>query len=847
MKVNATPGIFALILASGSACAQQPASPNPHWAQSDPRLAVAGISLDRAWAILDRIPAEHDALLPWIRPVGATPAALDTAAMRALLAQAPMEDTPEAELNPVVIDLPMPEGGFQAFAVYESPVMAPELQANYPDIRTYAGVGLEDDTARVRITMTPAGFDAQIRRSGPDAYIDRYTRGNDTLYTAYLKRDLTPPSADWSCSFNPEIHDQREVHGWVRRNENDDAPNLNLVLPPVTRKEYRLAFVANGEYTVFHGGTVAAGLAAVTTMTNRVTGIYEDELGIKFNLVPNQNLLIFTNPATDGLSNDTNLINETTPRINSVIGSANYDVGHGVSTGSGGVAALGVICTTSKGAGTTGLPSPTGDPFLVDYVAHEMGHQFGGNHTFNGDSGSCAGGNRSAANAYEPGSGTTIMAYAGICGNDDVQPNSDPFFHYRSLQEITAHVTTGSGNNCDAAFASGNNTPVVDAGPNFTIPQGTPFFITATGSDPDGDTVTYSWEQYNLGPQQDVSAADNGSSPLFRSFDPTTSPTRYIPDLLDLNNGTLTRGEKYATTNRTLTMRVTARDNNPSGGGFATDTASVTVTTAAGPFNVTSQATPTTSSTGLLTVTWAVANTDTALGATQVDILFSTNAGASFDYVLASGVPNDGSETVSLPGVTTTTGRVMVRATGRNFFDINSANITVTLPPEPIVITYPSGLPTQLDEGEPTDVLVNIDPGSFVLNPSEIFMLSGFNTPLPINRLDLVPQGGNNYLATLPAGACDDVLSFGFVVTTNTGIEVTDPVNPFEYYQATVVCAPADCPADTNADGSLTPADFSAWIAAFNAQSPACDQNADNACTAADFSAWIANFNAGCP
>ncbi len=841
--MNRTIGCLVLLLASaGTATSQQSHQPTIHWAETNPQVVVKSLSVDDAWAIIDRVPAISATQESWVRPDAFTAAALDPQAMRQNLAAAPMEGTPEAELNPIIIDLPMPEGGFQAFAIYESPVMEAPLQAKYPMIRTYAGQSLEDETAHVRLTMTPAGFDAQIRRAGLHAYIDRYSKSDDTIYASYYKKDLDRSNQTWSCSFDDAQHGG-DLHGWAARHGNDTPPLA--LLAPVTRKEYRLAVVAVGEYTQFHGGTVASGLAAVVTMVNRASGIYSDEVGVKFNLVANQDQLIYTNSTTDGLSNNSNLLNEVTPRINSVIGSGNYDVGHGVSTASGGVAFLGVICTSNKGGGTTGLPQPIGDPFYVDYVAHEMGHQFGGSHTFNGDSGSCAGGNRTASSAYEIGSATTIMGYAGICGNDNVQNNSDAYFHYRSQFQINAHISSGSGNNCDAPFSSGNNTPVVDAGSNFTVPRGTPFFMTATGSDPDGDTVLYCWEEYDLGPQQDANAADNGSSPLFRSFSPTTSPTRYFPDLLDLNNGTLTRGEKYANTNRTLTMRVTARDNNPNGGGWATDTASVTVTTAAGPFDVTSQSSPTTITNGQMTVTWSVANTNTIIGATQVDILFSTNAGASFDYVLASGVSNDGSEVVTLPSVLTNNGRVMVRGTGFNFFDMNSAAITVDVPPEPIVVTYPSGLPTQLDEGEPTDILVNIDPGTFTLNANELFMQYAVNFNVPFNRVDLVPQGGDNYIATLPAGACDDELYFNFTVTPVTGTTVHDPANPLDSYLATVVCAPS-CVADTNGDGMLTPADFTAWVAAFNTAGPACDQNGDTACTPADFTAWVANFNAGC-
>ena len=830
---------------AGTALSQQPTQPTTHWATTSPEFAVQSVSVDGAWALIDNVPASRTAGEAWVRPNMFNAAVLDTAAMRELLSAAPLEGTPDAEREPVIIDLPMPEGGFQAFAIYESPVMEAPLQAKYPMIRTYAGQSLEDDTARVRLTMTPSGFDAQVRRAGLHAYIDRYSKNDDSVYAAYYKKDLDRSDNNWSCSHDESIHGSPDVHGWAQDNRSITPPMARLAA--VTRKEYRLAMLCTGEYGQYHGGTVASALAAIVTCVNRVTGIYEDEVGVKFNLVANNDQVVYTNSATDGLSNNSSLLNQVTGRLNSVIGSSNYDVGHGLSTGAGGVAYLGVICTSNKGGGVTGLAQPIGDPFYVDYVAHEMGHQFGGSHTFNGDSGSCAGGNRSSSSAYEIGSATTIMGYAGICGNDNIQNNSDAYFHYRSQFQINAHITSGSGNNCDAAFATGNNTPIVDAGPSISIPQGTPFFLTATGSDPDGDTVLYCWEEYDRGPQQDANAPDNGSSPLFRSFPPTTSPTRYFPDLIDLNNGTLTRGEKYPMTNRTMTMRVTARDNNPSGGGWATDTTSVSVTTSAGPFNVTSQSSPTTITDGQLDVTWDVANTNTVLGATQVDILFSTNAGASFDYVLATGVPNDGSETVTLPDVFTNNGRVMVRATGFNFFDINSSNITIDVPPEPVVITFPNGIPSEFSDTDATEILVNIDPGTYTLDGSNLTMIYSVGLPFPLTSVALTPAGGDNYTASIPAGACDDEVVFNFIVGVLDGDDVYSPADPLQFYSGSVVCESDDCLADANGDGVLSPADFSAWVAAFNAMAPECDQNADSVCSPADFSAWVANYNAGCP
>ncbi|MEL6616073.1 MAG: zinc-dependent metalloprotease family protein, partial [Bacteroidota bacterium] len=382
----------------------------------------------------------------------------------------------------------------------------------------------------------------------------------------------------------------------------------------------------------------------------------------------------------------------------------NYDVGHVFSTGGGGVAFLGVICTGSKGGGVTGLGAPVGDAFDVDYVAHELGHQFGGNHTFNGDSGSCAGGNRNGSTAYEPGSGSTIQAYAGICGNDNLQNNSDPYFHGISLDEMTTHVTTGSGGSCGTTTSTGNTIPTVTASGGYTIPAGTPFTLTGSATDDTPGTLTYTWEEFDLGPQADVNA---GTVPYFRSFEPTADGnTRTFPQMSRLLAGQQpVIGETLPTTSRSLTFRLTARDNAPGGGAINDATVSLDVDGSAGPFAVTFASASGQSYSGAVNVTWDVAGTASgAVNTPNVEILFSDNNGASFDYVLTPSTANDGSETVTLPNLTTSQGRLLIRGVGNVFFNVNPQPFSVTPggPPAEIAVSPSSVSETVAPEASTT-------------------------------------------------------------------------------------------------------------------------------------------------
>jgi cysteine-rich repeat protein len=599
---------------------------------------------------------------------------LTISAFESALALAPPEKSPGGG---VLISLPMPDGSFQQFLVENSPVMAPQLAQMHPEITTYLAVAEDNAATTARLDLTPAGFHAMVFRPEGTVYIDPYQTGSALEYISYYKRELQNSREPFYCGVTGQPIDAPE-----------NVPDHNLMTPVGdVLKTYRLAVAATGEYTSFHGGTAALGLAAVVTTINRVSGIYERELSVRLSLVANNISIIYTNPATDPYTN-TNpfaLLDENQANVDAVIGSANYDIGHVFSTGGGGLAGLGVVCNVfAKAQGETGLGTPVGDPFDVDFVAHEIGHQFGGNHTFNGTTSNCGGGNRNASTAYEPGSGSTIQAYAGICGAENLQAHSDDYFHTISFDEMISYITGGG--NCASPSDTGNTVPTIDAGAGFTVPAGTSLLLRAdNAADPDaGQVLTYSWEQLDLG-NAGPPNTDNGNRPIFRSFPPHATPVRYLPRMADILANSSTLGESMPTTDRPLTFRLTVRDNAAGGGGVDYATVVHQVTTSAGPFVVTSQNTPVTWPGGSAQIiSWDVANTTAEpVNCANVDIIFSESEFADFSGItLVTGTPNDGSETITAPLEASSGGRVMVMCQSNIFFDVNDAAITVSAPGE---------------------------------------------------------------------------------------------------------------------------------------------------------------------
>ncbi len=607
-----------------------------------------------------------------IKPIKYRTLNLNVSDLKPVLEAAPLEKNVRPKNSNSVISLPMPDGTYLRFKFVDSPIMEDGLAVKFPEIKTYLGQGIDDPYSSVRFDLTPLGFHAMIFSQAGTVFIDPYTLHDNMNYISYFKSDFRTDKF-MTCEV---------IDNWNTDNKKQAPYNPDMLAEGQLRT-YRTVVAADGEYTAYFGGTVPAAMAAIVISMNRVDGVYENEVSVRMVLVANNNLVVYTNSSTDPYTNNNGntMLGQNQTAVDGAIGSANYDIGHVFSTGGGGVAFLGCVCVAgSKAKGVTGSSAPVGDPYDIDYVAHEMGHQYGGNHSFNSVSSSCGGGNRNNNTAFEPGSGTTIMAYAGICPPDDIQPHSDPYFHTKNLDEIISYTTVGAGNSCPITTTTGNHNPVVTvpAG-GFTIPISTPFELTGSATDADNDALKYCWEEYDLGTGGGPNAPV-GNAPIFRSFNPVTSGTRQFPRVYDVINNFHTLGELLPTYARSLNFRLVARDYRAGGGGTGNSAISFNVSAGAGPFLVTSPNTAVTWNAHLpQTVTWNVANTNvTPVSSLLVNIYLSTDGGTTFPTTLATNQPNVGTAMVTLPGIENTQARIKVKAADNVFFDISNANFTIT-------------------------------------------------------------------------------------------------------------------------------------------------------------------------
>lgn len=588
---------------------------------------------------------------------------LNNSELFSLLQSAPSEINVKAINSNSIINLPMPNGKNQKFRFSESPVMEAELAAGHPEIRSFVGQGIDDPYATVRFDISPLGFHAMVLSPFGCVFIDPFSMNETEYYISYYRDDFRPAA-------------QRHFTCLTAGDNKPVINNSTIKRTGEQLRTYRLAVATTGEYTTLLGGQ-ANTLANINTTVNRITGVYEQDMSVRLTLIANEMDIIYTNGATDPYSNNNGnaMLGENQSNLDNVIGNANYDIGHVFSTGGfGGIAGLTVVCVTGqKGRGATGSTNPVGDPWAIDYVAHEMGHQFGGNHTQNNLN--C---NANPPTAWEPGSGVTIMGYAGVCP-PNLANNSIPYLHGGNLfAEMLPNTQTGLASSCPVVTNTGNNPPSITMPVvSLTIPISTPFSLTGTATDPNNDPLTYSWEQSNIGPQGNPNNPV-GNAPIFRPFTPVTNGTRVFPKLSDIINNTQTLGERLPTYTRLLRFRLTVRDNRAGGGGVASDEIVFDCIETAGPFLVTYPNTNVTIG-GTIIATWDVANTNTApVNCQNVKISLSTDGGQTFPTILAASTPNDGTEGVTLPAIDNTTARLKIEAADNIFFDMSNANFTIT-------------------------------------------------------------------------------------------------------------------------------------------------------------------------
>lgn len=605
---------------------------------------------------------------------------LDRAAFVQRTNRVPQASTSNIQSSHAAIELPMPEGGYREFRIVPSGVLPKALAEKYPGIHSYAGELVGDPSLKLRLDWSPAGLHAMVVTSKGAVIVEPYPGNGGDLYLSFYKHDAKRlPWRERGLDDSGDLGRKSAVDGFAAIAEEQS----NLPIGDKLRT-YRLAVAADSQYSQFFEGTQEKVLASIVRAVNRVNGVYEQELSVRFQLAENNEKIIFLNRTTDpydGLDDDP-LELKNLEILDREIGSENYDIGHLFNTTGGGQAEIASVCDHSRKArGYTGSRQPIGDAFWVDFVAHEIGHQMGGRHTFNSPIGNCRNG-REEQNGYEVGSGVSIMGYAGLCSNsevnDNIQKNSIPFFHVQSIEAISVNVWSGVGNTCGTVTPTGNTPPTADAGEGtLSIPKKTPFFLRGQGNDTDNDRLNYAWEEYDAGQQAatvqetQAQAAELGVVPIFRSFPPRKGDQRVFPQVSSILSGDLEKGEVLPGYSRPLSFRLVVRDGK--GGVAASAVRTINVIGDAGPFTIAKPAQKDEWSVyaGTAKVQWDVARTDQPpISCNSVNIALSLDDGKSYS-ALAAGAANDGEQVITVPNTPTHKARVRIICSGKSFGNIS--------------------------------------------------------------------------------------------------------------------------------------------------------------------------------
>jgi len=694
----------------------------------------------------------------------------------------------------VFLQFPLENGKFEEFEIEKMNVFHPELQAKFPEIQSFYGTSKQNSLNKIYISISPEGFTGLIT-GDKTIYIDPVSKGNTTQYIVYDRTDCQRSSSDdFVC--HAEDEEFENVSKSFNSNEINNTTDGKI-------RTYTIAIACTSEYSAYYGNTISQVLTAMNNTITRVNSIYLRDLAVKFQITANNDRLIYINGTningnTDPYDNydGTQMLNINTANISGIIGVNNYNIGHVFSTGGGGIAGASPCNSASKGNGVTGIVTPQFDPFDIDYVCHEIGHQFGAGHTYYN---ACFG--SKVNDDYEPGSASTIMGYAGICA-PNVQSNSDAYFHARSLAQMTAQIATHT---CESEVSNTNAEPVANAGSTYTIPKSTPFILNGSGSsDPNpADVLTYCWEQYNNdGAYTQPPLATNVGGPIFRSLTPTIDAFRVFPNLNSIINNETPTWEVLSSVARTLNFRLTVRDNNTTAP--QTNSANVVITVGtAGPFVVTS---PNTSVVWYVNetkaVTWNVASTNTATYSQTVNIKMSTDGGLTYPTVLATVVANTGTANIVVPNLIGKNNRIKIEAAANIFFDISNANFEIKSNKYDLTIAQPT-----VSVCKPTNAVYSIAyapaPGfsetvtfsTSVLpsGASAIFSPANRNTAgnvtLTISGLSNVPTGNFNF-EVKGTSTTSNIVANTVLKTFDSNIEtvsLTSPTNGAQNQQTSVL------------------------------------------------------------